>query len=101
MGLMRLPLGFKPISLATMLLKYGNIAPTLGPLLFRHLGMPEEKAAKRITELEALSLVQFAIAPNGEPSCFIAPSNEDFNPYPSPDDVALAEKLITFWDIQG
>jgi hypothetical protein len=101
MGLMRLPMGYKPISLSLMLQKYANIAPTLGRLLFRHLGMPEEKAAERIVELEALSLVQFAIAPNGEPSCFIAPSSEDFNPYPSPDHVALAEKLITFWDIQG
>jgi hypothetical protein len=101
MGMMRIPVGFKPVTLAAMLLKYGNIAPTLGPLLFRHLNMPEEKAAKRITELEAQSLVQFAIAPNGEPSCFIAPSGPEFNPYQSPEDVALAEKLITFWDVQG
>jgi hypothetical protein len=99
--MMRLPVGFRPLSLEQMLLWYSKSSPGLGRMLFQHVGLPEKETARRITELEAKSLVQFAIGPNGDPSCFIAPSSGDFNPYEDPADLALAEKLITFWDTQG
>ncbi len=97
--MIRLPKGFTPVSLEKLLLVFSE--SSLGTLLWEHLGMSADEAKTKVQALEAKNLVMFAIAPGGAPSCFIAPSTADLNPYERPEDFALAEKLISFWDLQG
>ena len=78
---MKLPPGFMPLTFRDLLIGCATSAPMLGPMLWKHLGLSEDEAATRIKALEKKGLVQFAIAPGGEPSCFIAPGDGMFNPY--------------------
>ena len=94
---MQIPHGFQPMTLEKMLYHFAGLAPTLGPKLFRHMELPEQEVAAKVVSLEARGLVQFAVAPNGEPSVFTATPTAAWEP----GEHLFADRLVSFWDTTG
>lgn len=95
---MTLPPGFHLVSYSTLMRKL----PQLQPMLQKHLGLSETTTRIRIQNLEQRQLVKFAMAKNGDPSCFIAPHYIDgMNQYTKDEDHLLAKLLVSFWDTTG
>jgi hypothetical protein len=97
---MKLPPGYTAMSLDDMLKAHEGT--NFKALLIEHMGDLEVFTLSRARKLQAEGVIEFVVAPSGEPGLFIEPTGPDgVQPYASASDVAFAHRLVTFWDTQG
>ena len=90
---MKIPQGFHPVSFKELLKSFDAATLTM---LWKHVGLDEDEARRRIKTLEDRSVVQFAISPQFEPSVFARSEQVG-----TEDDQILVELLVSFWDVTG